>query len=339
MNKTFTDKQALFWEKTESEVKCGICSNNCILPNNTVSRCSSRMNINGEMKLLNYGKISSIAVDPIEKKPLYHFYPGTKVLSVGGWGCNFKCLHCQNWQISQSDEFKENSVRYLSPERLIELAKESKSSGIAWTYNEPTVDFEYTLDCAKLAKQEGLYTVYVTNGYISKEALDCIAPYLDAFRVDIKSFEDSFYQEISAVKSYENVLNSTLIAKSHNMHIECITNIIPNKNDNEENLEKIAKWIEENLGNSTPWHVTKFHPANKLSNIDPTPIETLKKAYKIGKQNNLSHVYLGNVGTISKTICPQCNATCIERDYVNIFKNYDKKGNCLNCNADINIKC
>lgn len=245
------------------------------------------------MELLTYARASSIAVDPIEKKPLYHFHPGSQVFSVGSWGCNFTCKHCQNWHISQG---KITDREYdLPPEKMIELALEHGCEGVCWTYNEPAIWLEYTIDSAKLAKENGLYTAYVTNGFMTIEALELIAPYLDAFRVDLKSFDDEFYKEICGVKSGKGVFDTAKCAKELGMHIEAVTNIIPTKNDSEENLKNLAEWIAENLGKDTPWHVTRFFPCYKLGHLEPTPIETLYRAKEIGEKAGLRFIYLGNV--------------------------------------------
>lgn len=286
--------KALLWEKLENNaVRCNICHNRCVIPEGKTSRCLSRRNDRGEMVLNTYALASSVAVDPIEKKPLYHFHPGTKVFSVGSWGCNFSCKHCQNWQISQGF-IKEKSI-YLPHEKMIELALKHGSQGVCWTYNEPAIWLEYTIDCAKLAKENGLYTAYVTNGYMTIEALELISQYLDAYRVDLKSSEDNFYREISGVAGAKGVFETAKRAKELGMHIEAITNIIPTKNDSEQNLKNIAEWIAQNLGVETPWHVTRFFPNYKLDNIPPTPLETLKLAEEIGRAAGLKHIHIGNV--------------------------------------------
>jgi pyruvate formate lyase activating enzyme len=329
------EKIAMLWHKTDNKnVICDICNNHCIIKPNKVSRCFSRKNVDGELKLLNYGIISSLAADPIEKKPLYHFYPFSKVMSVGTFGCNFSCKHCQNWEISQVDLANSyRSVFKLSPEDLIKTAIEHDCKGIAWTYNEPTVWFEYTLDCAKLAKENGLYTVYVTNGFISLEALKMLQPYLDAFRVDLKSFDDKFYQEICGVKSAKHVFDIIRAAYEMGMHIECVTNIIPTKNDDEQNLENIAKWIA-NLDKSIPWHVTRFFPYHHLKDIPPTPFSTLDKAYEIGKKTGLEYVYKGNTGEFENTYCPNCSSILIDRKLGQI-SNLDKEDKCSYCGFKI----
>ncbi|MFA5840027.1 MAG: AmmeMemoRadiSam system radical SAM enzyme [Candidatus Margulisiibacteriota bacterium] len=289
-------KEALFYKQLEADkVKCQLCPWNCHISPDHVGFCGVRKNIGGKLFSLIYGRPSSMAVDPIEKKPLFHFHPGTKVFSMGTWGCSMRCGHCQNWHISRvSADLEEGE--YVSPEQAIGLAKEYGCQGIAWTYNEPTIWFEYTLDCAKLAKQAGLYTVYVTNGYISFEALDAIAPYLDAFRVDIKGFTEEVYFKLTKVKDFKPVLEAAERAlKKWSMHVEIVTNIIPTLNDDTKQLKGIANWIVEKLGPDVPWHVTRFFPYLEYSHLSPTAIETLEKARQIGLKAGLKYVYVGNV--------------------------------------------
>ena len=336
----------LLWEKKDKNfVQCNICHNRCMIAPNCVSRCLSRKNVDGEMELQTFGVISSLADDPIEKKPLYHFYPGTRVFSVGGWGCNFRCLHCQNWNISQPPREKAGILteeragiagRYVSPQLLVDLAVENKCQGLCWTYNEPAIWLEYTLESAKLAKEKGLYTAYITNGYITPEALDYLAPYLDAFRVDLKSSSDEFYREICGVKDAKGVYETTKHAKELGMHIEAVTNIIPTYNDSDEDLRTIAKWIKENLGEDTPWHVTRFFPYCKLEHLPPTPVETIEKAVKIGEEEGLNFIYKGNLREETKTTCPQCGKDAIIRNY-RVITDFSPDGSCNNCGRDLNI--
>ncbi len=325
----------LLWEKTEKgAIRCNICYNYCIIPEGKVSRCFARKNVAGEMELTTYGLASSVAVDPIEKKPLYHFHPGTQVFSVGGWGCNFRCKHCQNWNISQS--FKKDSVYFITPEEFVEIAKKYNCDGVCWTYNEPAIWLEYTIDSGKLAKEQGFYTAYITNGFMTKEALDLTAPYLDAFRVDLKSFDDAFYREICGVAGAKGIFETTLHAKELGMHIEAVTNIIPTKNDSEENLRNLARWIVHNLGEDTPWHVTRFFPCYQFKNLPPTPVETLQSAEKIGREEGLNFVYPGNVPGKSVTKCPDCGKVAVERNFpakVNITEG----GCCKGCGRNLNI--
>lgn len=288
------ETKPVLWEKqNNNSVRCNICHNRCIIQSGKVSRCFSRKNMGGEMVLNTYALASSIAVDPIEKKPLYQFHPGTMVFSVGGWGCNFRCQHCQNWHISQS--IHESKSHYLSPEGAIELALRYECRGICWTYNEPAIWLEYTIDSARLAKENGLYTAYVTNGFMTIEALELIAPYLDAYRVDLKSFDDGFYREICGVSGGQDVFRTAKHARKLGMHIEAVTNIIPNRNDSDENLKNLAEWIAQNLGKDTPWHVTRFFPCYRLAETGPTPVETLYRAVEIGEKAGLARIYTGNV--------------------------------------------
>ncbi|MFC1937646.1 radical SAM protein, partial [Chloroflexota bacterium] len=229
----------------DSRVQCNICQWRCKIAVEHSGVCRMYQNRDGTLYNLNYAQASSVAADPIEKKPLFHFHPGSLVFSLGGWGCNFHCEDCQNWQIScpKAGEPWRNS-RPIPPREAVELAKHYQCAGIAWTYNEPTIWFEYTFDSARLAKENGLYTVYVTNGYTTPEALDTIGPYLDAWRVDVKGFTDSFYQKLSRVHNWRGILEVAERAKHKwNMHVEVVTNIIPTMNDDDQQLEGIAKWI------------------------------------------------------------------------------------------------
>ncbi|OGH96709.1 MAG: AmmeMemoRadiSam system radical SAM enzyme [Candidatus Melainabacteria bacterium GWF2_32_7] len=338
--------EPLMWEKQDnSYVKCSICHNRCLISPGSTSRCTSRLNVDGGMELNTFGLISSLAADPIEKKPLYHFHPGTKVFSVGGWGCNFTCLHCQNWQISQPSKKEEEILLRqgmgiggycVSPQELVELIGKNDCQGLSWTYNEPSTWLEYTIESGKLAKEKGYYTAYVTNGYITPEALDTIAPYLDAFRVDLKSFSDEFYTHVCGIKNWWGIYETTEHAKNLGLHIEVVTNIIPTQNDSEENLRKIAHWIANNLGEDTPWHVTRFFPYNKLEHLPPTPIEKINRAVEIGKEEGLDFIYKGNVGEKSITKCPRCGTTAIERT-AKVQVNTTPSGQCTVCSRDLNI--
>ena len=310
-----------------------------------------------------YGEVSSAAADPIEKKPLYHFYPGSYTFSIGSLGCNMRCHHCQNWQIAHSSADSPNrDASYISPERLIHLTLQNGCKGISWTYNEPTIWIEYAIDCAKLAKEKELYTVFVTNGYIESEALDAIGPYLDAYRVDIKGFDDykvnqtpeteiekssklqdsryCFYRKVANVKSVKPILDATIRAKSKwNMHVEIITNIVPGFNDNPEELHEIARWIVKNLGEETPWHLSKFYPYLALSNVPQTPISTLELARQIGVEAGLSYVYTGNVPghKWENTYCHECEELLIKRAGFSVKTSVLENGKCPKCGCKIPI--
>ena len=335
--------QAMLSEKlSDSRVKCHICQWRCSISPGKFGVCHMYQNRDGILYNMNYAKASSVAADPIEKKPLFHFYPGSLAFSIGGWGCNFHCQHCQNWEIScpVNNEPWRNS-KDIPPQTAIELTRHYHCQGIAWTYNEPTMWFEYTLNSARLAKENNLYTVYVTNGYTTPEALDTIGPYLDAWRVDIKGFSDAFYRGLAKIAHWRGILEVARRAKDKwQMHIEVITNIIPTMNDDDQQLEGIAKWIREDLGELTPWHVTRFYPHHHLSHLPPTPVSTLERAYEIGRQAGLRFVYAGNVpGHQSEnTICYSCGKLVVRRF------GYDAEvvglagSKCKFCGAELNFR-
>ncbi|MFH2034379.1 MAG: AmmeMemoRadiSam system radical SAM enzyme [Candidatus Margulisiibacteriota bacterium] len=313
-------KEALLYEKIEHKnVHCFLCPRHCQIAPGHYGYCGVRVNEDGKLYTLIYGVVSSIAADPIEKKPLFHFHPGSQVLSLGTYGCNMRCGHCQNWQIAhvvyerEKDELREELI---PPAQLLQLAKKENCAGIAWTYNEPTIWFEYTLDGAKLFKENGLYTVYVTNGYITSQALDMIGPYLDAFRVDIKGFNNDLYKKLAKVPDFRPILEAAIRAKKKwNMHVECITNIIPTMNDDDKQLKDIASWIRTELGENTPWHVTRFMPYLEYRNLPATSLKTLEKARKLGYETGLRYVYTGNVpgDPGENTYCHKCKKLLIER--------------------------
>ena len=310
--------EAILYEKLPgSRVQCHTCQWGCKIGPNRFGVCGMYQNKDGTLHNLNYALASSVAADPIEKKPLFHFFPGSLAFSLGTLGCNFHCQHCQNWELSSADSRTLwRGYPELQPEVAIEAAKRYQCQGIAWTYNEPAVWFEYTLDSAKLAKKNNLYTVYVTNGYSTPEALDTIGPYLDAWRVDIKGFSDSLYHKLAKIPHWREILDVTKRAKAKwNIHVEVITNIIPTMNDDDQQLKGIANWIRDELGKLTPWHVTRFHPHHHMNHLPPTPISTLEHAYDIGRKAGLKFVYTGNVpGHRSEnTICPSCDKPVVQR--------------------------
>ena len=323
-------------------VRCHVCLWRCLLNPGQWGVCRVRQNRGGKLYIFNYALVSSAAVDPIEKKPLYHFYPGTLCFSLGTWGCNFHCLHCQNWEISCCEpEDGGRAGQIISPEKSIELTLYHRCAGISWTYNEPTIWFEYTLDGARLAREKGLYTVYVTNGYITPEALDTIGPYLDAFRVDVKGFTDEFYRTLARVSRWRGVLEAAVRAKEKwGMHVEVVTNIIPSMNDDEAQLTALATWIRDSLGELTPWHITRFYPQYQLTHLPATPVSTLERAYQIGKAVGLKFVYLGNVPghPDENTICYSCGRKLIERwgYQTRILGLADSR--CPHCGAELYIR-
>jgi pyruvate formate lyase activating enzyme len=327
----------LFDEFPNGKVKCNICAHRCTIAEGKVGICGTRKNLNGKIHTLIYNTVSSEAVDPVEKKPLYHFLPGTFSYSLGTVGCNFRCMHCQNWNISQIT-IEEAYTKEITPEQAVKKALGTGCRSIAWTYNEPAIWHEYTFDTAVLAKRAGLKTIYVTNGYITKEALQRMAPYLDAFRVDIKSFSDEFYKKICGAK-LAPVLESTKLAKDLGMHIETITLIIPGRNDSPEEITQVVRWVRENLGVDTPMHFTRFHPMYKMENVAPTQLDTLENAYGIAKKEGMRFVYLGNVPghMYENTCCPRCEALLIDRTGFRVADVKVKDGRCFRCGEEIPV--
>jgi pyruvate formate lyase activating enzyme len=336
-------QKALLFEKLpNSRVKCHICQWRCSISPERLGVCRMYKNIGGALYNMNYALASSVAVDPIEKKPLYHFYPGTLAFSIGSWGCNFHCPGCQNWQISCADiaQAGRGSDEIL-PQKAIELTRQNGCQGLAWTYNEPTMWFEYTLDSAKLAKKNKQYTVYVTNGYMTAEALDTIGPYLDAWRVDIKGFKGEYYRKVAKITHWEGILDTAERAKNNwGMHVEVITNIVPTQNDDDEQLKGIAGWIKDKLGELTPWHVTRFYPQYQETNLPATPVSTLEHAMEIGKTAGLKFVYIGNVPGHEgeNTRCYNCGKLIVERQGYSARILGLQGSRCKFCGVDLNFR-
>ncbi len=305
---------ASFWTPIKnSTVQCNLCPHNCKIQPNATGICGVRQNQNGTLKALTYQKCSSIAVDPIEKKPLFHFHPTTNVLSLGSIGCNFQCSHCQNYSISQKKP-GEYPLTELSPQAAIKEAQMRQCQGIAWTYNEPTIWYEYTLDTAHLAKKHSLYTVYVTNGYINEEPLRQLSQYLDAMNIDVKAYDDKFYSKICKAH-LEPVKKTCKLAQSLGIHIELTYLVIPEKNDTDKEIQSFSNWIADTLGKDIPVHFSRFHPDYQLTNINITPIETLLRIKKIAEKAGLQYIYLGNIlyKDAENTRCPNCGIDIIQR--------------------------
>ncbi|HUI44862.1 MAG TPA: AmmeMemoRadiSam system radical SAM enzyme [Nitrospirota bacterium] len=317
-------------------IRCDTCQRKCLIEEGRRGWCRTRVNDGGKLFSLIYGEVSSMSVNPIEKKPVFHYYPGSRWLSLGSVGCNFRCPGCQNWQIAHWLEGAMNT-EYLSPEDAVSQAVNAGCLGISWTFNEPALWFEYTLDTAKIAKARGVHTNYVTNGSLSEEALDMIAPYLDVYRVDIKGFSARTYSRIAHLPSLQGILAVTEKAKRRGMHVEVVTNIIQGYNDGEHELRGIAAWIHASLGPETPWHVTRFHPHHELGHVQPTPVPTLERAWSFGKEAGLRYVYLGNVPghRWENTYCHACGDLLIERYVFDIVRNAIKNGTCPKCGAAI----
>lgn len=327
----------MFYEKIgEKEIRCYLCPHRCKIPSGKRGICGVRENREGTLYTLVYGKVISWAVDPIEKKPLYHFYPGKTAFSIATVGCNFRCLHCQNYSISQLSKGGEGiSGEDISPKKIIGLAKQKKAKIIAYTYTEPIIFFEYAYDTCRLAKKEGIKNVFVTNGYIEEEPLREIAPYMDAANVDLKSMREEFYHKICGAH-LSPVLKTLKLMKELGVWVEITTLIIPTLNDSKEEQKEIADFIVS-LGKETPWHISRFYPAHRLANLPPTPVETLHQARRIGLKAGLKYVYVGNIpgDEGENTYCPNCRRIIINRSGYRIGKIKIKRGRCEFCGFPI----
>ncbi|MCK9151116.1 AmmeMemoRadiSam system radical SAM enzyme [Methanobacterium alcaliphilum] len=332
-------KEAILYEKSNGKTHCNVCRRNClILPKNR-GFCLTRENQDGKLYSLIYASVSSSAVDPIEKKPLFHFHPSTLVYSLGTVGCNLTCKYCQNWSISQA-QIDNHSTQEILPEESVNLAKKYNCKSIAWTYNEPTMWLEYTIDSAKLAHKNNIKTVYVTNGYMSEEALENIGPHLDAANVDLKGMSDGFYQQLCNAH-LQPVLENILWMREKGIHLEITNLIIPGYNDSEENLKDLIRFVAEEVGIDVPMHFTRFFPYYKMQNVSPTPIETLNKARQMALDAGLRYVYVGNAPGLDgeNTYCYGCGKLLIPRDGYGIGKiQIDKNKKCPDCGAEIDIE-
>jgi pyruvate formate lyase activating enzyme len=326
----------MFFKKLEDYmVQCNLCSHHCIICKGKRGICGVRENSGGTLYSLVYGKLVSSHVDPVEKKPLFHFLPGSSVYSIATVGCNFQCKNCQNWEISQSPK-PQNPImgKERSPREIVEAAKQSRCESIAYTYTEPTIFMEYALDIAKLAIKSALNNIFVTNGYMTGKALKQMAPYLHAANIDLKSLSDEFYQDICGAR-LEPILESIKLHKKLGIWTEVTTLIIPKVNDSEENLTQIAEFLSD-LGEEIPWHISRFYPDYKLIDLPSTPLETLRKAKEIGEEAGLRYVYQGNVpGEGENTYCYSCGKLLIERDGYKIRAKQVIDSCCPRCGAKI----
>ncbi len=326
-------KAARYYEELQrNTLKCNLCPHNCVISEGKQGICKVRKNTGGELFLETYGVVSSVGFDPIEKKPLYHFYPGSEIFSIGSFGCNLHCKFCQNWQISQEAPNGHNIKRQNTPESLVATALENKSSiGIAFTYNEPIVWFEYMTDIAELAQKRGLKNVMVTNGFINPEPLTELTNLMDAFNVDLKAFTEDFYkqQTFSRLEPVKETLKS--IRKS-GRHLEITNLVVTGLNDSLKDFAEMVKWISGELGRDTVLHLSRYFPTYKTS-ATPTSIATLEDFYALASQS-LNFVYLGNVtsNTGQETKCPKCGAKVIDRSrYDTWVSGLDKEGKCRKC--------
>jgi pyruvate formate lyase activating enzyme len=330
--------EAMFYEKLQDHtVNCNLCNHKCHIPESKCGICGVRENRGGKLYSLVYGKLIARSVDPIEKKPLFQFLPGSTAFSIATVGCNFRCENCQNFDISQlPNERKTILGRETSPEEIVEAAKLNHCKSIAYTYSEPTIFFEYALDVAKLAHKEGIKNVFVTNGYMTEEPLRMIAPYLDAANIDLKSFNDQFYKNICGA-NLQPVLDSIKLHKELGIWIELTTLVIPTLNDKVKELQQIAEFINNEVGEDTPWHISAFYPMYKLPDLPRTPVHILRKAREIGMDAGLKYVYLGNMfGEAGEnTFCPECGKMLIQRLGYRMQENKIVDSKCSYCGTKI----
>jgi len=330
-------KEAILYERlNDGRVRCHACAHRCTISPGERGICAVRENVDGKLVSLVYGRVIARDVDPIEKKPLFHFFPATRAYSIATVGCNFRCLNCQNHFISQYP--REHGGRIMgdrvSPEEIVADAAASGCRSIAYTYTEPTVAIGFYLDVMRLAKEEGIANVWVSNGYFSAEAAELISPYLDGINIDLKGISSDFYREIAG-GNLRPVINSIERILRAGVWVEVTTLVIPGRNDSPDQLRWTAEAIY-GISPRIPWHISRFFPAHRLVDRPPTPISTLKLAYEIGRDVGLSYVYLGNVpGEGEVTRCPECGADLITRAGFLVRENRIRDGTCPDCGAEI----
>jgi pyruvate formate lyase activating enzyme len=329
----------LFKSLSDGAVQCQVCEHFCAVKPGEAGKCGVRRNMDGALYLVVYGEPIAVHVDPIEKKPLFHFMPGSNVLSIGTYGCNFRCPFCQNWQMSQTrnfDDQRDYVGQQAMPEALVDACLRDHVPMIAYTYNEPTVFFEYTYDTAKLAHERGIKNVYVSNGYMSQAALDMIEPYLDGINIDLKAFSDAFYREQCQARIGPVKRNIAHIAQETDIWIEITTLLIPGLNDSEEELQTMAEWLV-GVSPELVWHVTAFHPDYEMRDRPRTSQQALARAYEIGAQAGLHYVYVGNVMDTDResTYCPNCGQKLIQRHWYSVKELWGERGLCPQCHHAI----
>lgn len=327
-------RDSLLQEQANNKIRCNVCERRCVIVAGGFGWCRTRVNRDGKLVTLIYGAVSSLSANPIEKKPFYHFYPGTFALTAGSWSCNFGCPWCQNWDISKT--LPSDECEYISSERFIELTESAGCQGTSISFNEPTLSLEWSLDVFRLARQRGLYNTFVTNGYMTPEALSLLIDAgLDAMNVDVKG-------DAAAVKRFckgidvEKVWAACQLARSRGIHVEITTLVIPTANDADATLREIAARIFTDLGCAVPWHVSGYYPAYKFT-APPTPIRTLERAWQIGKDAGLEFVYIGNVPghRYDNTYCPTCGTLLIQRLGFDVLRNALRDGRCPKCAREI----
>ncbi len=332
-------KEAMFYEKLEKNkmVQCHLCPRNCKIAEGKIGNCGVRKNIKGKLYSLNYAKPCTVSIDPIEKKPFFHFHPGSRTASIATVGCNFRCDFCQNFEISQA---KIDDIKYSEspPKEIVDFCLKNECEGVSYTYTEPTIFYEYAYETAKLAHKEGLYNTFVSNGYINEKPLRKISKYLDAMNLDLKAFTDEYYKELCGVPSVEPVKKTAKLCKELDIFLEITNLIIPGYNDNKSDLRDLSKFVYD-LGEDTPLHFSRFSPFYKMKDAPETEMKTLRKARDIALDEGLNYVYIGNVfaNEAENTYCPSCGETVIGRVGFNINETNLTKNKCSNCGEEMNL--
>jgi pyruvate formate lyase activating enzyme len=331
-------KEASFYQKLKNQaVHCELCPHSCVIPEGKRGFCGVRVNKQGTLITLSFGRLVSMNdLDPVEKKPLFHFLPGQRTFSIATAGCNLTCVFCQNWEISQSKP-DQIGFTYLTPEELVDKVKASGLKIIAYTYSEPTIFYEYMIEVARIAKANGIRNVMHSNGYINKEPLEQLCAYLDAANIDVKAFTDDYYFKMSG-GHLGPVLDSLKLLKAKGVHVEITALIISGYNDSEDSIKKMCVWIKQNLGPDTPLHFSRAFPMYKLLSIAATPVSTLEKALSIARSCGLNYVYIGNVAgsPAENTYCPRCLRAVIVREGLSVNEYHIKDGKCAYCHEVIN---
>jgi len=332
-------KQAVLWESAgDQKVRCRLCHFRCVIDEGRLGHCSVRRNVGGTLYSLNYHKVCAANPDPIEKKPLFHFQPGTQSFSVATMGCNFRCTFCQNWQISQvALEDGRIDGQAIGPEQVVATAVRGGCRSIAYTYTEPTVFMELCHDCGRLAKEKGLANVFVSNGYMTPEAIDFAAGWLDGINVDLKAFTEDYYRRLCKARLQPVLDTIAYIARETDIWMEVTTLLVPGENDSQGELQRLAEFLVRQAGPDVPWHISRFHPQYKYLDAHATSLKSLREAERIGKEAGLRYVYLGNVpGSSSEsTFCYECDRVLIERTGYRIKANHIKNSQCPDCGAAI----
>lgn len=334
-------KEARFYKKLkDGKVQCRNCPHYCLVSENERGKCGIRENREGVLYSLVYGKPAALNIDPIEKKPFYHFLPGSRSLSLGTVGCPFSCKNCQNWQMSQGPKTESKiEGENIPPEKIVEIAKEEDVPSISYTYTEPTGFLEYALDAMEVAKEEGIKNCFVSQGFMSLESAEASASLLDAINIDIKSFDEDFYRD-NCDGRLEPVLETAKLMKKKGVWVEVTTLVIPTLSDSDRVFKDIARFIYKELGSETPWHISRFSGeiSWKLKHLPDTPEEKISRAYEIGKEEGLRYVYAGNIfdSSFSNTYCPQCGTLCLERVGFRVYDHH-REGRCPECGEDLHL--